>query len=598
MEELFSTMDYSVDLFIEKIDMGEIGLPEIQRPFVWKDKDVRDLFDSMLRGYPVGCIMLWDCIDPDSKKTIGTEKIKEVSMKNLIIDGQQRLTSLYSVMKKKKVLDSKYNEREIIISFAPLTRKFEVGTAATKNSPEWIYNISDLLICSSSYVSIKEFINNLQKHRGKNGTVLSNEDEMTISRNIEDLFALKNYKFKVFNIKDNANEEDVSQIFVRINSQGKKLTENDFILTLMSVYWNEGRNQIERFCEDSLKPSADRVTSYNSIGLEVKPQPLIRALIAYAFNRGSLDIAYKLLRGADFEHKGVFNNELKNKNFEILKAKLPHILDLNNWHEFLKAVMNSGYLSDQIILSKNAVFYTYAMYLIAKEKFNPSYSTNRDLTSLWFFYAALRVNYSSFSSDTRVDAHFNRIKNFKSFDEYRNFILSTINEAFTDDYFNITLPGAGVGGLAISGAGGNALYAYVASLNVLNRKVLFSKSSLTLSKFFEAGSDGTKKSQEKHHIFPRAYLKKQGYTDTQINQMANYAYIDWDVHSKISDKAPSVYYPEICKDMSMPEIITMEEENALPHGWENMNYEEFLFLRRKLMAKIIKQAFEVLKGKI
>ena len=115
---------------------------------------------------------------------------------------------------------------------------------------------------------------------------------------------------------------------------------------------------------------------------------------------------------------------------------------------------------------------------------------------------------------------------------------------------------------------------------------------------FEQGTDGNRKSLEKHHLFPKAYLKSKGLTDAKINQMANYAFIDWKDNMDILDDAPSMYYPIICNGRTEEEILKMEIENALPHGWENMDYEVFLVERRKLMALKIKEAFEKLKSNI
>lgn len=142
------------------------------------------------------------------------------------------------------------------------------------------------------------------------------------------------------------------------------------------------------------------------------------------------------------------------------------------------------------------------------------------------------------------------------------------------------------------------LKAYVAALNILNTKILFSKSNLLVSKLFEPGTDGNRKSLEKHHLFPKAYLKKLGYNDSKINQMANYAFIDWKDNMEILDEAPSVYYPVICAGKTDKQIRVMEEENALPNGWEHMPYEDFLAERRKLMAAKIKVAFEILKTNV
>ena len=590
MEQIYSNTTLTVNQLIEKIDTGELGLPELQRPFIWKDSKVRDLFDSMMRGYPIGYLMLWQCPALEKKKSIGVDSHSYASPMAVIIDGQQRLTSLYAVMKGKKVVNSKYDEKSIIISYHPLQNKFEVGYQATKNDKEWVYNISDIFT-SNSYSFSKKFIKALRDYRASKDAELTDEEEETIAENINAVYNLMQHTLPVFDIKANAEEEAVSDIFVRVNSGGVPLKQNDFILTLLSLYWDDGRKQIEQFCQASRTPAVGAVTSYNSI-TPVSAQDIIRVVMAYAFDRARLQYGYKLLRGADFDKKGVVNEDLRNQRFDILKAKMPDVLNVHNWHEYLKAILNAGYLSGELILSQNAIFYSYALYLIAKYRFNVSDNENMHLTSLWFFYASLVSLYTG-SFESTVENHLNAIKDLTTIDEYRAFILSRVNERLTNDYFDITLTGSE--GLAVSGRGNNAWNAYVASLNILNAKILFSKSNLLVSKLFDPGTDGNRKSLEKHHLFPKAYLKKLGYTDAKINQMANYAFIDWKDNMAILDDAPSVYYPIVCSGMTPEQIQSMEEENALPHGWQNMAYEDFLIERRKLMAAKIKAAFEILR---
>lgn len=590
MEQIYSNTTLTVSQLIEQIDTGVLGLPELQRPFIWKDSKVRDLFDSMMRGYPIGYLMLWQCPALEKKKSIGVDNHSYASPTAVIIDGQQRLTSLYAVMKGKKVVNSKYDEKSIIISYHPLQNKFEVGYQATKNDKEWVYNISDIFT-SNSYSFSKKFIKALRDYRIAKDSVLTDEEEETIAENINAVYNLMQHTLPVFDIKANAEEEAVSDIFVRVNSGGVPLKQNDFILTLLSLYWDEGRKQIEQFCQASRTPTVGVVTSYNSI-TPVSAQDIIRVVMAYAFDRARLQYGYKLLRGADFDKKGVVNEDLRNQRFDTLKAKMPDVLNVHNWHEYLKAILNAGYLSGELILSQNAIFYSYALYLIAKYRFNVSDNENMHLTSLWFFYASLVSLYTG-SFESTVENHLNAIKNLTTIDEYRTFILSRVNERLTNDYFDITLTGSE--GLAVSGRGNNAWNAYVAALNILDAKILFSKSNLLVSKLFDPGTDGNRKSLEKHHLFPKAYLKKQGYTDAKINQMANYAFIDWKDNMEILDDAPSVYYPIVCNGMTAEQIQAMEEENALPHGWENMAYEDFLVERRKLMAAKIKKAFDRLK---
>lgn len=593
MEQIFTNTTLSISYLIGRIDTGALGLPELQRPFIWKDSKVRDLLDSMMRGYPIGYLMLWQCPIVEKNSQIGVDSHPFATPQEVIIDGQQRLTSLYAVMKGKKVIDAKYKERLIIISYNPVLNKFEVGYQATKHDPEWIYNISDAFT-TGSYKFINSYIKKLKEYREAKGSLLMEDEEEKISNNISALIMLKEQTISVFEIKANAEEEDVSEIFVRVNSGGVSLKQNDFILTLFSLYWDEGRKKIEKFSKESTYPQKDVVTSYNPI-TEVDAQDIIRVVMAYAFNRGRLKYGYKLLRGADFDKKGAVDVTLREERLQLLKQKLPEVLDVHNWHEFLKAIMNAGYLSGEMILSGNAIYYTYALYLIAKYRFGASYNENMHMTSLWFFYASLVSLYAG-SFESTVENQLNAIKELKSLIEYRTFVLSRVEERLTNDYFEITLIGSE--GLAVSGRGNNAWNAYVASLNILKAKILFSKSNLLQPQLYEAGTDGNRKSLEKHHLFPKAFLKMLNYSDGKINQMANYAYIDWKDNMEILDESPATYYPIICKGRTNAEIKEMEEENALPHGWEMMKYEDFLEARRKLMAQKIKAAYEVLRKNV
>lgn len=590
MNQIFHNTNLTINQLIEKIDTGELGLPELQRPFLWKDAQVRDLFDSMMRGYPIGYLMLWECPFLEKKKTIGVSSHSYEEPKEVIIDGQQRMTSLYAVMKGKKVIDKNYKEKNITISYNPLQNKFEVANQAIKKNPEWIYNISEIFTTTNSHKYITNFTIQLRQYREAKGVQLTEAEEDLVQEHINIVSNLKNHNLPVFNIKADTDEEDVSEIFVRVNSAGESLKQNDFILTLLALYWNEGRKQIESFSKESTSPSHE-VNAYNHI-TSVEPQDIIRVVMAYAFNRARLKYGYKLLRGVDFE-KRVMDQTLREERLEILKNKLPDVLNVHNWHEFLKAIMNAGYLAHDMISSGNAIFYSYALYLIAKYRFGVSDNDNMHLTSLWFFYAQLASIYTSGSFETTVEKHLNAIKEINSSEEYRNFIFSRIEEHLTNDFFSITL--VGTEGLNVSGHGNNAWNAYVASLNILNPRVLFSKANLLVSKLFDPTTRGHRKSLEKHHLFPKAYLKSLGYHDNKINQIANYAYIDWKDNMEILDEAPSIYYSIICQDKSQEDIRAMEEDNALPFGWEKMSYEDFLIERRKLMAVKIKKAFEILK---
>lgn len=125
-ETVFTQVNYNLDALVNQIELGQIGLPNIQRPFVWKDSKVRDLFDSMYRGYPVGYLLLWQS---SADRTIGPDK-KQMPSQLLIVDGQQRLTALYAVFKGVPVIRENYEAEKISIAFNPLEERFEVSDAA------------------------------------------------------------------------------------------------------------------------------------------------------------------------------------------------------------------------------------------------------------------------------------------------------------------------------------------------------------------------------------------------------------------------------------------------------------------------------------
>jgi uncharacterized protein with ParB-like and HNH nuclease domain len=132
---LFTTTAYPLVALIEDISLGKIGLPEIQRPFVWPNVNVRNLFDSLYRGYPVGYLLFWETgADPEMRR-IG-EHHDQKAPTLAIVDGQQRLTSLYAVIKGKEVIRSNFVKDRIRIAFNPLQSRFDVADASIVKDKE------------------------------------------------------------------------------------------------------------------------------------------------------------------------------------------------------------------------------------------------------------------------------------------------------------------------------------------------------------------------------------------------------------------------------------------------------------------------------
>ena len=128
----------SIDGILSFIKNGEIAIPEIQRPFVWDSSKVRDLIDSLYKGYPVGYIITWK--NPDVKLKDGTFALG----KKVLIDGQQRITALTAAILGQEVVGSDYRKKRIKIAFNPREEKFEVSNPAIEKDSIWISDISTI----------------------------------------------------------------------------------------------------------------------------------------------------------------------------------------------------------------------------------------------------------------------------------------------------------------------------------------------------------------------------------------------------------------------------------------------------------------------
>lgn len=586
-KELFTNIPSKVKNLVNDVRIGKIGLPDLQRPFVWKDNKVRDLFDSMLKGYPIGYVMLWESpTDYEDKKTsIGENKKIYEEPKELVIDGQQRLTALVAAMYGVKVKDKSYNEHEIKISYNPLTREFAVWTTPIDRDPEWISKISDVFLAKENNYFTKfrrNYICALNAAREKKGEdCLTDEQNDLIEDNLNDLLTLEDYSLPTLEISANADEQDVADIFVRVNSGGQNLTENNFIQTLISVYEKEVHDKITKFCQESRVPKDG--TSYNHI-MEVDPQHLVRMAVGLGFRRARLRYAYMLLRGKNLE-TGVYSDGTRTQNLTIFKNALEEVMNLNHWHAFLNCVANAGYISNKLIASSNAVVFSYVLYLIGKLEYKVDSVRLNQIITKWFFMSAITYFYTG-STESEVEKQFADLRAVNNADDFVGYLESAIESRFTDDYFKFTLPNE----LNTSSAISPSWYGYMASQIVLNNPMLFSTSSLTT--YLLPGSSGSKYAIDKHHIFPKNYLSQIGFTtDREKNQAANFTYLDYATNIDISDDAP-VLYIERYKEKLGNEYKTHCENHALPNNFETMEYTEFLSQRRFLMAQIIKKAFK------
>jgi hypothetical protein len=581
---LFKEVSYSLNKLIQDIDMGEIGLPDIQRPFVWPNKKVRDLFDSMYKGFPVGYLLFWANGAGEDHRQIGTTNKQKVA-RLLIVDGQQRLTSLYAVLKGQEVIRSDYSKEKIQIAFNPLEEKFEVADAAIKRSPEWISDISELWSGNvKRHRFVKDFLDNL-----KSKNEISEEQYDYLFEVIDQLYDLQSYPFIALELSRSVNEEDVADVFVRINSKGTILNQADFILTLMSVFWDEGRMELEQFCRNLRVPNTSRSSPFNYF-IQPDPDQLLRVSVALAFRRARLQYVYNILRGKDLE-TGKFSDKRRNEQFEVLQYAQNQVLNIQNWHEFLKILLSAGYRKGEMISSKIGLIYSYAIYLIGKQDYGIESFQLRNVIAKWYFMTALTARYSA-SPETKMEQDLNNLRDLNTTTEFIEYLNSTVEDTLTDDFWNITLPN----NLATTSARGPSLFAYYASLNLLDAQGLFS--NIKVSELLEAGIRAKKSALERHHLFPKAHLERIGISEQRDqNQIVNYALVEWSTNIAISDASPDEYFKQYCNLFTSDKIKEMMHYHALPNGWGKMEYFEFLVTRRRLIAGVIREGYEKLQEK-
>ena len=283
---LFKEVSYSLQKLIADIEYGEIGLPDIQRPFVWENAKVRDLFDSMYRGFPVGYFLFWANGLTDGHGQIGVGKKQRVA-RLLIVDGQQRLTSLFAVLKGVAVKREDFQEERIQIAFRPRDERFEVADVAIRRDPEFIADISQLWSKETARNRfVRDFIRRLRKARS-----VSEDEEDRLAEIIDRVYDLQSYPFTALELAPTVAEEQVAEVFVRINSKGTPLNQSDFILTLMSVYWDEGRSQLESFARAAKQPTVGRPSPFNYF-IHPSPDQLLRSEIGLGFRRARLQHVY------------------------------------------------------------------------------------------------------------------------------------------------------------------------------------------------------------------------------------------------------------------------------------------------------------------
>ena len=589
----YSVNNYTVETLLSNIKSGSIAIPEMQRPFVWDSSKVRDLVDSLYKGFPIGYIIVWQ--NPDVKLKDGTK----ATGKKVLIDGQQRITAMAAAIVGQEVLDDHYKWKTISIAFNPLEEKFEVSNNAIQNSPKWIPDIVPIL--EPAFDTFSFVIEYCQRN--------NISDQMPrINAIINKLRAIQNNSLGVITLSEDLDIDSVTEIFIRINSKGVVLSQADFAMSKISfneIYGgNVTRKTIDYFCHLLESPNDLKEIKANDIAFasldefeaikwaasKVSPiykttyNDILRVAFTYKFKRGRLADLVSLLSGRDFETRE-YKEEIEEDSFRKLHTAVLQAVNQTNYERYLMIVRSTGIVRASLIRSKNVLNFGYILYLALREQ-NIDSNKIEQLVRRWIALTILTGRYSG-SSESYFDYD---IKRFFSCDDPMDYLKLTEAGELSDAFWDVNL----VQRLNTSVASSPYFNMFLVA-QVKSHDKGFLSTQVDVEAMLENRGDI-------HHLFPKNYLTKHGIPQAQYNQIANYVFLQQEINIKISNKSPNEYMAEVyeqCRTKTPVYGGIVDEEvlrsnltqNCIPDNFAQMtiaDYPDFLEKRRKLMAAKIK----------
>lgn len=605
--EKFTTYPLSISAILGLIKANDIAIPEIQRPFVWKSKQVRDLMDSLYKGYPVGYIILWK--NPNVKLKDGTIS----AGKKVLIDGQQRVTALMTALAGQNIINEDYKTTRIKIAFDPFAvltgddeaEIFAVQTPAHIKSSRWIPDIAEIF---SDNFSCFKFINDYC-------AINPDMKDESLDSIISKLKGLVNQSIGIIELSDSLQIDIVTDIFVRINSKGTTLNQGDFVMSKIAADEEHGGNTLRKiidyFSHLSVEPTyydymvthdLDFCRKENGLYKEKLKwlrndtesiydptcDDVIRVAFMHKFQRSKLADLVSLLSGRNFETRD-YNVEIIDNTYEEMYKGVLNVISEHNFKQFMIAMRSAGFISRKLINSIMAVDFAYTLYLILRESKEVSVSEIKHYIQKWYVLSVLTGRYtsspeSSFYKDLKSIKEKGVVATLQAIED------ATLSEAF----WNVQL----VQNLESTSTINPTYQVYLAAQVYFNETSLLSN-NIGIKELIDLGGDV-------HHIFPKQYLKEQGLEKNQYNQNANYVYLDRPVNESIGKLPPYEYFSiakrQCSEDVTKPigsinNIDLLERNlamNCIPNDIFKMDFESysrFLQERRTLMAQKIKDYY-------
>lgn len=593
----YSVVPHPIETLLTWIKSGEIAIPEIQRPFVWSSTKVRNLLDSLYQGYPVGYLIAWR--NPTIKLKDGTPS----AGKRILIDGQQRVTALMASLLGREVLTKEYDRINIRIAFHPGEERFEVRNPAIAKDSAWIDDVSIIFDPEADIIElIEQYIDkNPEADRKKVGKVLQRVGKII------------NNHVGLIELAEDLDIETVTEIFIRVNSAGAELSQADFAMSKIAVNETYGGNMLRKaidyfchlavapefyskikkgdpdFAQSDFFPKMTWLKDVNDDLYDPTYTDMLRVAFTSEFGRGRLQNLVALLSGRNFETKQ-YEESIAEESFAKLKNGIMAFMNKTHFERLTMILRSTGFLISDLIRSRNAVNFAYIIYLRGRKEGMPADDIER-MVRRWYAMSILTGRYSG-NPETAFDVDIRQIEA----QGLPRYTAAVIENELPSTFWTGMLPQL----MDTSSSTSPYFIAYQVAQARLGDKGFLSTDITVRDLLLNRG--------DKHHVFPRQYLKKQGLKRGRYNQIANFVIAQSEINIAIGDKAPEKYFAELVGQCNGGEKryggITDEAElranldaNCIPLNMLDgniPNYEDFLTERRKLMALKIKKWFEVL----
>lgn len=594
----YSVTPHPIETLLTWVKSGEIAIPEIQRPFVWEATKVRNLLDSIYRGYPVGYLISWR--NPNVKLKDGTTS----SGKRILIDGQQRVTALMAALLGREVLTKDYETTRIRIAFHPMEERFEVANPAIRKDAAWIPDVEAVFSPDASLFALTE------AYAKANPTA----DKNTVSIVLERLRKIINNHVGIIELAEDLDIETVTEIFIRVNSAGAELSQADFAMSKIAVNETYGgntlRKAIDYFCHLSIAPEFYSTIEKNDKSFAASEffsqmrwlkgvnddiydptyTDMLRVAFTSEFGRGKLQDLVALLSGRNFETKQ-YEEPIAEASFAKLKKGVQAFINETHFKRITMILRSAGFVVSSLIGAQNNVNFAYILYLRGRAEGLPPAELER-LVRRWYALSLVTRRYSKGNPETDIDYDIRQMSALGT-TKYCETVLAS---ELSDNFWTSLVPTE----LRTPSTSSPYFFAYqAAQVNALDKGFLSSK--ITVQDLLLNRTDV-------HHVYPKQHLKNNGHSRSSYNQIANFVLAQSEINIAIGGKEPKIYFAELAEQCNggkskyggitdLAEMKANLKAHCLPEAMidgDILEYDEFLEHRRHLMARKIRDWFEAL----